>query len=56
MEVSLRSASGWHVRFKVRLLEVASVGGFALRENGHELTVGLRPNPAKQVVEAVKRI
>jgi hypothetical protein len=41
---------------KAKLLEVASIGGFALRENGHQFMVGLRPNPAKQVVGGIETL
>jgi hypothetical protein len=39
---------------RVKLLEVPRVGGFSLGQNGHGFTVGLRPNPGKQVVDAIE--
>jgi hypothetical protein len=39
---------------RAKLLEVPRVGGFSLGQNGHGVTVGLRPNPGKQVVDAMR--
>jgi hypothetical protein len=39
---------------RVKLLEVPRVGGFSLGQNGHGFTVGLRPNPGKQGVDAIE--
>jgi hypothetical protein len=39
---------------RAKLLEVLGVGGFSLGQNGHGFTVGLRPNPGKQGVDAIE--
>jgi hypothetical protein len=47
-----KASAGNAFRFKAKLLEVLGVGGFSLGQNGHGFTVGLRPNPGKQGVDA----
>jgi hypothetical protein len=39
---------------RAKLLEVPRVGGLSLGQNGHGFTVGLRPNPGKQGVDAIE--